>query len=259
MSNSFYEESENDEVFSIFPSDNSLPYTNYELKVDYDISLCPSLDDFCNKSTSVSKSATKTKQDEPKKAQIFANKKIFNVIYPDINENNLEKRSESDESLSEKEDYSEYLKKKRSKNKQNRYTNKHEILKNISRNFFNTYLINFLNKTLKGKGNFPLIKKFPSCLVSNVTEKFMCETLNMTLGQILSKIGITYTDIEESEINKILNTKKISELYEDYLNSNEYRNKIKKLKEKHKSQNDYIKKYIAFSKHFLEQFLIIDL
>ena len=87
----------------------------------------------------------------------------------------------------------------------------------------------------------------------------MCETLNMTLGQILSKIGITYIDKEESEINKILNTKKISELYEDYLNSNEYRNKIKKLKEKHKSQNDYIKKYIAFSKRFLEQFLIIDL
>lgn len=255
MSNSFNEERENDEVLSIFPSDNSLPYPNYELKVDYNINLFP-FDDFCNKSTEF---VTRIKQDESEKAQIFGNKKIFNVIYTDINENNLEKRFESDESLSEKEDYSEYLKKKRSKNRQNRYTNKDLILQNISRNFFNTYLINFLNKTLKGKGNFPLIKKFPSCLVSNVTKKFMYETLNMTLGQILSKIGITYTDIEESEINKILNTKKISELYEDYLNSNEYRNKIKKLKEKHKSQNDYIKKYIAFSKRFLEQFLIIDL
>ena len=115
MSN--YEESENDEVFSVFPSGNSLQYTNYELKVDYDISLCPSLDDFCNKSTEF---VTRIKQDESEKAQIFGNKKIFNVIYPDINENNLEKRFESDESLSEKEDYSEYLKKKRSKNKQNR-------------------------------------------------------------------------------------------------------------------------------------------
>ena len=85
MSNSFNEERENDEVFSIFPSDNSLPYPYYELKVDYNINLF-SFDDFCNKSIPVTSSAT-TKQDKPKKAQIVANKKIFNVIYPDINEN----------------------------------------------------------------------------------------------------------------------------------------------------------------------------
>ena len=149
MSNSFYEKGENDEVFSIFPSD----YTYYEYKVDYNINLFP-FDNFCN--TSVSKSATRTKQDEPKKAHIVANKKIFNVIYPDINENNLEKRFESDESLSEKEDYSEYLKKKRSKNRQNRYTNKDEILQNISKNFFNKYLIKILKRNLKRKRKYSI-------------------------------------------------------------------------------------------------------
>ena len=61
-------------------------------------------------------------------------------------------------------------------------------------------------------------------------------------------------DIEENEeLNKILNIK-YRELYEDYLNSKEFKiDEINRLKEKN-MEKSYIERYIYLSKHFIEFF-----
>ena len=59
---------------------------------------------------------------------------------------------------------------------------------------------------------------------------------------------------EKTKINDILLKKTFNEEYEDYLNSNEYKIKIEKIKQNYKGKDEYIKKYICLSRHFLELF-----
>ena len=91
----------------------------------------------------------------------------------------------------------------------------------------------------------------------------------MTLGQIFTMKSLYNNDLkncehnlkvinilkkETSKVNEILEKKKYCELYQDYLNSNEYNIKINKIMQKYKGKNDYIKRYIYFSRHFMELF-----
>ena len=113
-----------------------------------------------------------------------------------------------------------------------------------------------------------LFKKFSQCFTNNVTKEDNNNILNMTLGQIFEEKNLYKKDLknwehnlkvinelrkEKSKANEILK-KKYCELYKDYLNSNEYNIKINKIMHKYKGKNDYIKRFIYFSRHFMELF-----
>ena len=167
------------------------------------------------------------------------------------------------------DDESNFIKKKRSKKRQNRYTYKDLIQQKIKRNFFNGYLVIKLNKILKTIKSGLLFKKFPKRFTNNVSKNDNKRILLMTLGEIIKDKNLYKNDLkiyehnlkvinelkeEKSKINEILETKNYYEIYEDYLNSDEYKINIEKIKQKYKGKNEYIKKYICLSKHFLELF-----
>ena len=167
------------------------------------------------------------------------------------------------------DDESNFIKKKRSKKRQNRYTYKDLIQQKIKRNFFNGYLVIKLNKILKTIKSGLLFKKFPKRFTNNVSKNDNKRILLMTLGEIIKDKNLYKNDLkiyehnlkvinelkeEKSKINEILDTKNYYETYEDYLNSDEYKINIEKIKQKYKGKNEYIKKYICLSKHFLELF-----
>jgi len=205
-------------------------------------------------------------EEEKKPNTIFLIKKrIFKVEYP-----LRDKRCETTKCFElNEDDDSNFIKKKRSKKRQNRYTYKDLIQQKIKRNFFNGYLVIKLNKILKTIKSSLLFKKFPKRFTNNVSKNDNKRILLMTLGEIIKDKNLYKNDLkiyehnlkvinelkeEKSKINEILDTKNYYETYEDYLNSDEYKINIEKIKQKYKGKNEYIKKYICLSKHFLELF-----
>jgi hypothetical protein len=205
-------------------------------------------------------------EEEKKPNTIFLIKKrIFKVEYP---LKDLRCGTTKCFELNE-DDESNFIKKKRSKKRQNRYTYKDLIQQKIKRNFFNGYLVIKLNKILKTIKSGLLFKKFPKRFTNNVSKNDNKRILLMTLGEIIKDKNLYKNDLkiyehnlkvinelkeEKSKINEILETKNYYEIYEDYLNSDEYKINIEKIKQKYKGKNEYIKKYICLSKHFLELF-----
>ena len=205
-------------------------------------------------------------EEEKKPNTIFLIKKrIFKVEYP---LKDLRCGTTKCFELNE-DDESNFIKKKRSKKRQKRYTYKDLIQQKIKRNFFNGYLVIKLNKILKTIKSSLLFKKFPKRFTNNVSKNDNKRILLMTLGEIIKDKNLYKNDLkiyehnlkvinelkeEKSKINEILDTKNYYETYEDYLNSDEYKINIEKIKQKYKGKNEYIKKYICLSKHFLELF-----
>ena len=70
---------------------------------------------------------------------------------------------------------------------------------------------------------------------------------NMNMAQILK-------EKKKSDIYDILNKKAIHQLYEDYSNSQKFKDKSNEIKQKYKADCDYVKKYISNSKNFLNCF-----
>ena len=58
----------------------------------------------------------------------------------------------------------------------------------------------------------------------------------------------------DSTVLKFLYENTYSEAYEEYLNSDDYRNHIEEIKERHKDETEYHEKFIALSKGFLDYF-----
>ena len=205
-------------------------------------------------------------EEEKKPNSIFLIKKrIFKVEYP---LKDLRCGTTKCFELNE-DDESNFIKKKRSKKRQKRYTYKDLIQQKIKRNFFNGYLVIKLNEILKTIKSGLLFKKFPKRFTNNVSKNDNKRILLMTLGEIIKDKNLYKNDLkiyehnlkvinelkeEKSKINEILETKNYYEIYEDYLNSDEYKINIEKIKQKYKGKNEYIKKYICLSKHFLELF-----
>ena len=205
-------------------------------------------------------------EEEKKPNTIFLIKKrIFKVEYP---LKDLRCGTTKCFELNE-DDESNFIKKKRSKKRQKRYTYKDLIQQKIKRNFFNGYLVIKLNEILKTIKSGLLFKKFPKRFTNNVSKNDNKRILLMTLGEIIKDKNLYKNDLkiyehnlkvinelkeEKSKINEILDTKNYYETYEDYLNSDEYKINIEKIKQKYKGKNEYIKKYICLSKHFLELF-----
>jgi len=166
-------------------------------------------------------------------------------------------------------------------NTKQRLYQEYNVRTKIARNFFNKYLIKKINKIIK-KIKCPLyFEIFQENLVLNVATKIYIEHLNLTLEEIISykklyKVkneGNNYQKYyhnlisleklkldefkyvrEKTEINNILK-KAFRDLFQDYLNSDEYHEVIEHMKNSDKKyDNDYIERYIEFSKNFLKNY-----
>jgi hypothetical protein len=191
-------------------------------------------------------------------------KKIFNIEYK--KKNSIFTQTEKDLQINDEA----FLKKKRSTIRRSRKENQDNIRKKIKRGFLNNALVKNLNETLKKIGSKLFFEKFPQNLVGNVNKNSNKEIINMTLLEIFEKKELCnekdldnyYHNLkvvknkeiqENEELKKILN-KKYCELFEDYLNSKEFKiDEINRLKEKN-MDDEYIERYIYLSKHFIEFF-----
>ena len=190
--------------------------------------------------------------------------KIFNVVY-------REREEENDYPLIEKEIFK---KRKRnpenSKTKTRRRDNRDNIRKKIKRAFFNSFLIPKINTLLRNKDIDSSFANFQNAFVINVNKKTNKELKDMTIKEIFEKKEL-YQEYKESELKyynhnlKLVKTEEIleikelknilnktyQEIFEEYLNSKEFKiNEINRLKKKF--EDDYIKKYIYLAKHFIE-------
>ena len=157
------------------------------------------------------------------------------------------------------------------KRKRKRKNDKDNFRKKIKRRFFNVYLINKLEALRKRIGNKNYFRKFPSDFVCDIDRNRCCKILKMSLRDIFEKedfykkedeVGrekyihnlklIQSEEIRKSEEFKILLSKTIYELYEEYLNSDEFKiEEINYLKKK--GENDeYIKKYEYLAKNLIK-------
>ena len=164
-------------------------------------------------------------------------------------------------------DGEDMLKRKRFQDRRPRKENQDNIRKKIKRGFFNNGLIKKLNEKLKNIGSNKYLRKFPQHFVSDVNQKRNKELFNLTLKEIFvnkelylneDKEGLrNYSqnlkvvqseEISENKELKIIFNKTIYELYEEYINSEEFNIiEINRLKKK-KMQDDYIKRYINLAR-----------
>jgi len=192
--------------------------------------------------------------------------KIFDVIHKDricvfTNIENEENDSSKDDT---------FLKRKRYPEKRRRRDNQDNMRKKIKRGFLNNALIKNINENLKNIESKLYLEKFPQKLVCDITKKSNKDILDMSLKQIFEKkelyddndLSKYYHNLkvikskqiqENSKLKAILN-KKYFELFEEYINSKEFKvDEINQLKEK-KMENSYIERYIYLAKHFIEFF-----
>ena len=181
------------------------------------------------------------------------------VVDDDVFNNSIFELNSNEEK--EEEDYKHYYR------KTTRYKNNDNVRRIIKRRFFNTYLKDALNKKLKKLGYKELFRYFPQKLVGEITKKKNKELMNMTLFQIIEKndsyikkdlINFEYnleiikkikTD-EKAEIYFILN-KKFSEIFEEYVNSDAFKEEIVRLNSKHKNEEFYLQRYEYLAKNFV--------
>ena len=185
-------------------------------------------------------------------------KRIFKVNYPDRVSlfTNTERNNTSNEEKKEKDN-----------------ENKDNIRRKIKRGFLNTGVIRKLNQKLVNYGSNLYFTRFPQSFVSDIFRKTNKEIVNMTLAEIFVNkeinMGKRQADLnnyyhnlkvvnsdeikENEELQKILNMK-YCDLFEDYLNSDEFKiDEINRLKRKNMSE-EFINRYINISKTFIEFF-----
>ena len=195
--------------------------------------------------------------------------KIFNVIYREREANSIFTNIENEEDNSSINDEN-FLGRKRNHVKRRRRENQDNMRKKIKRGFINKALIMKINFILKDNYIKSYLEKFPQHLVCDVTKKSNKDLINMTLEEIfekkelyikgdLSKYAHNLKVIKSEEVQKnselkaILN-KKYSELFEEYINSKEFKiDEINRLKDNEMS-DIYIKRYIYLSKNFIKFF-----
>ena len=198
-------------------------------------------------------------------------KQIFKVNYPDKVSlfTNTEKDNIPDE-VKEKKMVKEIIKRKK---RRPRKENKDNIRRKIKRGFLNTGVIKKLNQKLKNIGSNLYFMRFPQSFVSDIYRKTNKEVVNMTLAEIFVNKEINTSKnrpdlnnyyhnlkvVNSDEINKneemqkILNMK-YCDLFEDYINSDEFKiDEINRLKRKNMNE-EFINRYINVSKTFIKFF-----
>lgn len=198
-------------------------------------------------------------------------KQIFKVNYPDKVSlfTNTEKDNTPDE-VKEKKMVKEIIKRKK---RRPRKENKDNIRRKIKRGFLNTGVIKKLNQKLKNIGSNLYFMRFPQSFVSDIYRKTNKEVVNMTLAEIFVNKEINtsknrpdlnnyYHNLKvvnsdeikkNEEMQKILNMK-YCDLFEDYINSDEFKiDEINRLKRKNMNE-EFINRYINVSKTFIKFF-----
>ena len=194
-----------------------------------------------------------------------------NLSFASFKNSNLFTNTEKNSSLLQ--NYERNLLKKRFRDKRPRRENQDNIRRKIKRGFFNNALVKKLNDKLRSNGIIKYFEKFPRHFVNDVNKKKNKQILIMTLQEIFEKKElysfkdkvtldnylhnknlIKNEEIKENEeLNMIMN-KTIRELYEEYINSDEFKiNEINRLKN-NKMQDEYITKYISLAKNLIEFF-----
>ena len=154
-----------------------------------------------------------------------------------------------------------FLQRKRNFTKRRRRENRDNIRKKIKRGFLNNSLIQKMNELLKCSGSVLYFEKFPQNFVCNISRQINNKLLNMTLEEIFEKRELydekelnnfyhNLTVIKSKEIqqyNELRNilAKKYCELFEEYINSKEFKiDEIDRLKRK-EMNDEYIENYIS--------------
>ena len=192
-------------------------------------------------------------------------KTIFKVIYPEKVSIFKNSKQEKIDNLLSKCDLKKRIK---SVKKLKRYECKDNIRKTIKRRFLNTYLKNGLNDKIKKAGYNLFFEYYPQKLVSQISREKDKQILEMKLLQIFENKDlydeknlnnyyhnlkvIEQLKLEENPELYIILNKKYKDLFDEYINSDEFKIKeINRLKETNKDDN-YIAKYIYLSKNFIE-------
>ena len=198
---------------------------------------------------------------------INSNKQSYSVSSSD--RSNSVTKDESKPILDKEKEKENLIGKKRQRA---RKEDKDDIRVKIKRAFYNISLRNKLNNKLKSIGSKKYFEKFPKYFASDPNKKRNKEILNMTLNQIFAKKELyNYEDDcgktkylhnlktvkneeikKNEEFQKILN-KTFRELYEEYINSDEFKiDEINRLKKK--NGDEYIKKYKELAENLIEFF-----
>ena len=160
-----------------------------------------------------------------------------------------------------------FLRRKRLQKRRKRKENLDNIRIKINRDF-NNKLTGRLNEKLETNGIKIKLKKFPENLVKDVNQKRGKTKFNMTLNEYMrtKSLYIYKNDKNNSlkkykhnleilenekvknneEFKKILK-KKILELYEEYINSDEFKNEINRLEKN--NDDDYMETYVYIANH----------
>ena len=144
----------------------------------------------------------------------------------------------------------------------------------IKRGFFNYALLSKLNENLKMIGSNKYFQKFPQHLVSDVDRRRNKELFSLALKDFFENKKLNFNEKNNDcrnynhnldvlkdnivknnlEFKKILK-KTIKQLYEEYINSDEFKiNEINRLKNVKKEDDEYIKTYIEVSENLIEFF-----
>jgi hypothetical protein len=197
----------------------------------------------------------------------------FKVVYPkdDLLLTKINRTENISILIKEEEEEKPFLGKKKLLNAKTRKDNQDNMRKKIKRGFFNTSLIKFLNELLRSIGSHKYFRKFPHNFINDVHQERNKKIFVMKLGEVLveKKLYIheensgfnNYShnlkvvqseEIKENEEFKKILDKTIRELYEEYINSDEFKiGEINRLRKKEMT-DEYIERYIYLANHFTE-------
>ena len=189
----------------------------------------------------------------------------FDVLYPDKILNKENSNYNEDISLVQN-----ILIRDRAKIRKCRFENRDNIRKKIKRGFLNNGLLKKINRILKKSECKLNFEKFSQKFVGDVSKKGNEDIIHMTLLEIIKQKelynendlnsyqnNLNLVNAKENKENEkfqeMLN-KTFEKLFEEYLDSNEFKvDEINRLKRKG-MKKEYIKKYICVSKNFVKFF-----
>ena len=205
-----------------------------------------------------SKGKEEKKEDEKQKSEKVSNK-----------EKEDQKIEEEDEEEEEEDNESNNNEQKDNNNSNNKVDNKDNIRRKIKRGFFNSVTDN-LNKVLNTIGSKFYFMKFSRSFSSDVVRKNNKDLLYITLENIFEKKElfkeneldnyyhnlkvVKSEEIQGNEDLKKIMGKTYFELFNEYINSKEFKiDEIRRLRENNMEES-YIQKYIFLAQHLLEFF-----
>ena len=215
------------------------------------------------------KISSDNKENSLKNLENREKKRIFGIVYK--KKETLFALVENNTLINKENEY--LLKRKRMPFRRQRKDNIDNIRKKIKRGFFNKSLIYKLNEKLKDIGSNKYFEKFPPHFVSDIDQKRNKEVFGMTLAELFQNEEI-YNYENKKGLNNYLHNMKVAknedinknfefrnimertigELYEEYINSYEFKTlEINRLKN-NKMKDDYVNRYIYLANHLIEFF-----